>query len=243
MATFYIQEPDGSLSQVSHNEFYEALNGGDDYLCYEQGGSHIAMLPTETNAEAIRVCNKSDDDEKGARFTEIRCQNEKGQLCRFRHDENGRVIRNGKGYAVRAKCGECPRDGWIAGKRENCCIRNYCKAEDCARCPHLRESHRPLSLDQLTESKYDDDTDGVGLFIIDPDADIQAAFENKELKTALLAALGELAPKARAVLKAVYWGEMSQRAHSCKTGIPAATVNRLHNRAAAALKEILKDFR
>jgi RNA polymerase sigma factor (sigma-70 family) len=242
MAIFQIQNSDGTLSSVSHDEFYEALNGEVGYLYYKQGGSHIAMLPTEENAETLRVCRQEDNAEYETSDANARCRDEKGQVCRYQHDADGRVIRNEKGYAVRAKCSDCPRDGWIGGKRENCCIRNYCRTPDCAYCTNHREYNAPISLDWLpTEHDYSE-TDSLASLAADPAANIQAAMENEELESALLAAIGELSPKERAVLKAVYWEKLSVRDYAAESGMSKSTVHRLHNRALELLKMILKDF-
>jgi len=243
MATFYIQEQDDSLERVSHDEFFEALNGEDGYLCYKQGGRHIALLPSDVNTETIRFCRQADNAESNFTAYENRCRDEKGRLCRFQHDANGRVIRNEKGHAVHAKCGDCPRDGWIGGKRENCCIRNYCKTDDCVYCPRPRECHSPHSLEWLMEDKSGSDwNESGGFYFEDSDADIQSALETEELESALLTAIGELPAKERAVLKAIYWDGLSRRAYSAESGVPFTTVKRLHNKAVATLKEILKDF-
>jgi len=244
MSTFQIQNSDGTLSSVSHDEFYEVLNGKGGYLHYEQGGLHMALLPSEENAEAIRLCRQADDAEATAVAIENRCRDEKGLLCRYQHDADGKIIRNNKGLPVYAKCGDCPRNGWIAGKRENCCIRSYCKIPDCTYCPHPRECHAPHSLEWLTERKSDDgENENGGFFIVDPDADIQSALENEELESALLAAVEELPPKERDVLKAVYWDELSQRAYATESGLSRSVVKRLHDRALESLKNILKNFR
>jgi hypothetical protein len=155
MVTFHIQEYDGEMSSVSHKEFYEILNSDAGYLHYSHGGVHIAMLPTATIAETIHACRQADNAENVAAVIDNRCRDEKGRLCRYQHNANGQIIRNGKGLPVYAKCGDCPRDGWIAGKRENCCLRNYCKVGDCVYCPYPRECHSPHSLEWLTADKLD----------------------------------------------------------------------------------------
>jgi len=243
MTTFQIQNSDGSFSAVSHDEFYKILNDEGGFLYYRQGGSHIAMLPTAENEETLRICTQEDTAERDAAVINTRCRDEKGQPCRYQHDANGHVIRNEKGHAVRAKCGDCPRNGWQTGKRENCCIRNYCKVDDCAYCPSDREYYVPISLDWLIENKRDGgDSDGGGFHITDADADIQTAFEDEELESALLTALEQLPPREQAVIKATYWNNLSRRAYSNESGMPFTTVKRLHNKALETLKEILKDF-
>jgi len=246
MATFQIQNNDGSFSPVSHDEFFEALNANDgaDYAYYRQGGKHIALIPTEENQAAVNASHYEDNAESGVTESENRCRDEKGLICRYQHDESGIIIRNSKGLPVYAKCGDCPRNGWIAGKRENCCIRNYCKVESCVYCPHPRECHSPHSYEWLTESKSDDgEGENGGLFIVDPNADIQSALENEELESALRAAIEELPAKERAVLKAIYWDKLSQRAYAVETGMSRSVVKRLHDHALESLKKKLKNFR
>jgi len=243
VVTFQIQEQDGQFSQVSHKEFYETLNNGDGYLYYNSGGRHMALLPTATNEETIRICRQADNAENYGFASSNRCLDAKGRLCRYQHDENGSVIRNKAGNPVSAKCSECPRDGWIAGKRENCCIRKYCKTEDCTYCTKQREYHAPISLEWLTEDKHDlNETDGAGFYIADPDADIQAVLESDELNSALHIAVSQLPLNEQIVLKAIYWDKLTRRGCSAETGIALTTVNRLHDRALKALKNILKNY-
>jgi len=243
MALFQIQNNDGTLSSVSHDEFYETLNGGGDYLHYNCGGLHIALLPTESNAEVIRVCHQEDNAESNAVALENRCRDEKGRICRHQHDETGRVIRNEEGKPVSAKCGDCPRNGWTAGKRENCCIRNYCKTADCTYCPYPRECHTPHSLEWLTEDKTDyDEGEKIGYSITDLITDPQDGLEFEELKSALLAAVDALPAKERAVIMGIYWDGLSRRAFSAKSKTPETTVRRLHDRALESLKNNLKNF-
>jgi RNA polymerase sigma factor (sigma-70 family) len=244
MSTFQIQNIDGTLSDVSHEEFYEILNGEDDYLYYKQGGKHLAMLPTATNAETIRICRQAENAEYEISAINARCRDVKGQPCRYQHDASGHVIRNEKGHAIRAKCADCPRDGWTAGKRENCCIRNYCKVEDCTYCPHHREYNAPISLDWLPESKRDyGEIENAGFYIADPDSDIQALLESDELNSALHIAINQLPSDEQAVVKAVYWDKLSLRAYAAESGMAKDTVRRLHDRALESLKNILKNFR
>ena len=243
MTTFQIQNIDGTYSPVNHKQFYEALNSDRGYLYYKQGGKHLAMLPTAENAETIRICRQSDNAENYANAAASRCRDEKGHVCRFQHDGMGRVIRNEEGRPVSAKCGDCPRNGWTAGKRENCCIRNYCKIEDCTYCSNPREYHTPLSLEWLTEDKHNPDgIDGAGLSVIDPDADVHAAFEREELHAALHMAIGQLPLEEQHILNAVFWDRLSQRTYATENGMSKSTVNRLYSRALESLKNILKDF-
>jgi RNA polymerase sigma factor (sigma-70 family) len=239
MVTFQIQNNDGTLSSISRKEFYEVLRGDEGYLCYEQGGCHIAMLPTASVAETICACRQADNAENHNFATESRCLDEKGHLCRYQHDEKGRVIRNEKGNPISAKCGDCPKNGWAAGKRENCCIRNYCKTVDCTYCPYPREYRVPLSLERFVE---DNEFDEAGYVVADETADIQAALESNELNASLLAALNKLPANEQALLRAVYWDKLSLRAYGLEFGIPSTTVKRHHKRALATLKKILKNF-
>ena len=236
--TFQIQNTDGSLSSVSHEIFYEILNGEVGYLYYTQGGKHIAMLPTVINAESVRICRQTENAENNPLAKDLRCRDEKGRLCRYQHDEAGRVIRNEAGNPVSAKCGDCPRNGWTAGKRENCCIRNYCKVSDCTYCPHPRESHAPLSLERF----FEDELDGTGFSLADPQADIQANLEKNELYSALYDAIDRLPPNERSVIKALHWGNISQREYGIQNGMSKSAVNRLYIRSLKTLKTILKDF-
>jgi hypothetical protein len=226
MTTFYIQEQEttNALTRVSHDEFYETLNDGSGYLYYKQGGRHIAMLPTAMNEETIRVCNQADYAERDSGFADSRCRDVKGQPCRYQHDDADQIIHNAKGNAVHAKCGDCPRNGWIGGKRVNCCIRNICKIEDCAMCTRHREYNGSISFDWLSEDKYDDgDGDGGGFFIEAPDADIQAALENEELRAVLHIAVGKLPPPEKAIIKAIYWDRLSRRAFAIESGMAHGT--------------------
>ena len=243
MATFQIQNNDNALSLVSHDDFYKVLNGDGGYLYYKQGGKHLALLPTVENIEAIRLCRQVEYAERDASVMDTRCRDEKGQLCRYQHDENGNVIRNEKSNPVHAKCGDCPRNGWTGGKRENCCIRNYCKVEDCTACPHPREYHTHISLDWLTEDKDDsDEADGAGFFIVDPNVDIQGIFEQEEISAALHMAINQLPLDEQLVLKAIFWNRLSLRAYAAESGMSKSTVHRLYNRALESLKNILKNF-
>ena len=244
MATFQIQNEDGTLSAVSHKKFYEIINDEENtYLHYNRGGLHIAMLPTAENAEALSICLQSDNTELSIVSLENRCRDEKGRICRHQHDEKGQVIRNEKGNPVRAKCGDCPRNGWIGGKRENCCIRNYCKVADCVYCPYPRECHTPHSLEWLTEDKsgYDEPENG-GYSILDLSADPQEELEIEELESALFAALEKLPEKQRDVLTGIYWDELSRLAYANKSKTPETTVRRLQTRALESLKNNLKNF-
>ena len=243
MAPFHIQNNDGFFTSVSHDNFYELLNSEQGYLYFKRGGKHIAMLPTEENNKAISVCRQAENAENHIPAIESRCKDDKGCLCRYQHDDNGRLIRNSEGKPVSAKCGDCPRNGWTAGKRENCCIRNYCKIEDCTYCPNPREYHAPISLEWLTEDKDDlNESGGAGLQIADPDADIQAAFERSELVSALHEALGQLPLDEQHILKAIFWDRISQRAYAVENGLSRSVVKRLHDHALESLKKVLKDF-
>jgi len=243
MATFQIQNADGTLSPTSHNEFFDALNSSSGYLYYKRGGKHLALLPTEESEETIRICRQADNAENYVYAKESRCRDAKGHLCRFQHDENGNIIRNADGKPVSAKCGECPRNGWAAGKRENCCIRNYCMIADCSSCMNHREYHAPISIEWLAEGKYSqNETDGTGFCATDPNADIQAAIERNELNTALHNAIEQLPMEEQLVLRAIYWGGLSQRSYAAENGMTKSTVNRIYKKALASLKNILKDF-
>jgi RNA polymerase sigma factor (sigma-70 family) len=243
MTNFQIQNNDGTLSSVSHKEFYETLNGGDGYLYYKRGGKHIALLPTAKNAETLRVCRQAEDAEYEVADLNTRCRDAKGQPCRYQHDESGRIIRNERGHAIRARCADCPRDGWIAGKRENCCLSNYCKTHNCAYCPYHREFNAPLSLEWQPENiRGDDESDTFGSYLSDPDADIQAALENDELNSALQEAVYQLPQTERDIIKSIYWDNLSRRAYATEHGISKDAANRLHDRALESLKNILKNF-
>lgn len=243
MTTFQIQNNDGMLSSVSHKDFFEILNGKNTYLYYKQGGTHLAMLPTAENEETIRICRQADNAENYAFATASRCLDEKGHLCRYQHDANGKVIRDETGKPVSAKCGNCPRDGWIAGERENCCIRNYCKVTDCAHCPHDREYRVPLSLERFADENYDSNEYSDRIYTAaDPNADIQAALESDELSSALHIAITRLTPNEQTVIKAIYWKGVSQRTYATDSGMSRSAVKRLYDRALESLKNILKDF-
>lgn len=243
MSAFQIQNENGSLTPVSHGEFFEALNSGKGYLYYRQGNKHIALVPTPANKEITDFYSRTDNAEKSAKFSENRCQDEKGRPCRFQHDEKGRVVRNDKGHPVRAKCGDCPRNGWTAGKRENCCIHNSCKTKDCACCTKHREYRFPVSLDSLAEGKDGyDKTDETAFYIADPNADVGAALENDELNRAMYAAIERLPSDERDVIKAVYWGKLTQREYAAQNGISKSKANRLYNEALGSLRDILKNF-
>ena len=243
MTTFQIQNDDTNFSEVSHKEFFKIINESNDYLYYKQGGCHIAMLPTEKNAKTLHVCRQLENAENYGRAVNSRCRDEKGHVCRYQHNANGSIIRNEAGKPVSAKCSECPRDGWIAGKRENCCIRNYCKVADCTYCTRRREYHAPISLEWLMEDKGNlNETDGGGFSIADPAADILAILERDELNSALYAAIDRLPSDEKAVLKALYWDQLTQRAYAAKAGISKSEVNRRHIRALEALRISLKDF-
>jgi RNA polymerase sigma factor (sigma-70 family) len=243
MATFQIQNNDGTLSTVGHKDFFEILNGGHGYLYYKRGGVHIAMLPTAENAETLRICRQADNAESDVLALENRCRDEKGRICRHQHDENGRVIRNKEGNPIKAKCGDCPRNGWTTGKRENCCIRNYCKVTDCTYCPHPRECHTPHSLEWLTEDKSDyEEHENGGYSITDLSANPQDELEAKELTSTLLAALDELPAKERAVLIGIYWDKLSIRDYAALNGMSKSAVHRHYSRALESLKNSLKKF-
>jgi len=244
VVTFQIQGQGGEMSPASHKEFYKTLKDGSGHLCYDSGGTHIAMLPTETNKETIRVCRQADNAENYSFAANSRCLDVKGHLCRYQHDENGNVIRNKAGNPVSAKCGQCPRDGWIAGKRENCCIRNYCKTDDCAYCMKHREYRTPLSLERFAEDEYDgSEVDGAGYCVVDPQADIQTILESDELNSALYIAISQLSFVEQSVIAAIYWDKLSLRAYAAENGMSKSTAHRLHNDALKSLRKILKNYR
>ena len=243
MPAFQIQETDGSLSSVSHKEFFEILNDGCGFLYFKRGGKHIALLPTATNEEALRICRQADNAENYTHAMETRCRDEKGRICRYQRDENGVIIRNASGKPVSAKCSDCPRDGWTGGKRENCCIRTSCRTEDCTYCMKHREYYAPISLEWFTEDKYDfGEGDGAGFQIADPDADIQAALERNELNFSLHSAISRLPLDERLVIEAVFMDNLTQRAYAAESGMSKSTVNRLYNRALDNLRTHLSDF-
>ena len=243
MSVFQIQEIDGSLSSVNHKEFYEILNNGCGFLYYKRGGRHIALLPTAENEETLRICRQADNAEDYSHALDTRCRDAKGRICRYQHDEKGNIIRNAFGKPISAKCGDCPRDGWTGGKRENCCIRNSCKTEDCSYCMKHREYYAPISLEWLTEDKHDFGDDyGAGYQLADPDADIQAAFERDELNFALHTVISRLPFDERLVIEAVFIDNRSQRAYAAESGMSKSTINRLYNRALERLRTYLNDF-
>ena len=243
MTSFQIQNTDGTLSTVSHGEFFEILNNEDGFLYYKQGGTHLALLSTALNEETLRCCRQAENAENYNFAANSRCRDNKGHLCRYQHDANGSVIRNADGNPVSAKCGDCPRDGWTAGNRANCCIRNYCKVNDCTYCPHHREYRVPLSLERFLDDDYDGgDAGGAEFGFADPGADILTALENDELNSALHIALNQLPSGERAVLKTIFWGKLSQRAYATESGMSRSVVKRLYDRGLASLKNILKDF-
>jgi len=195
------------------------------------------------NEKTIRLCRQTENAENYALAAASRCRDEKGRLCRYQHDEKGKIIRNTEGKPVSAKCGDCPRNGWTASKRENCCIRNYCKIEDCTHCPHPREYHAPISLEWLTEAKDElSETSGAGFQIAAPDADIQATLERNDLYSALHRAIMRLPLDEQHILKAVFWDRVSQRAYAVENGLSRSVVKRRHDHALKSLKIILKNF-
>ena len=97
MPVFQIQETDGSLSSVSHKEFFEILNDGCGFLYFKRGGRHIALQPTATNEETLRICRQADNAENYIHAMETRCRDEKGCICRYQRDDNGGIIRNASG--------------------------------------------------------------------------------------------------------------------------------------------------
>ncbi len=243
MSTFQIQNSNGTFKTINHKEFYETLNREDGYLYYKQGGTHLALLPTSENLETIRTCRQAENVENRDFAVNSRCRNTKGSLCRYQHDECGSIIRDKDGKPVVAKCGNCPRNGWTAGNRANCCIRNYCKAPDCNRCPNPREYHVPLSLERFMEDEYDgSDAHGGEFGFADPNADIVFNLISEELDTALHTALNRLPQDEQAVIKAIFWDKLSQRAYSSKSGLSRSVVKRLYERALFSLKNILKNF-
>jgi len=244
MPTFQIQNSDGTLSRVSHKEFFETIKGDDGYLYYNGGGRHIAMLPTSANTETLRICRQMDNAENDASVMDSRCRDVKGNPCRYQHDTDGRVIRNVKNHPVRAKCGDCPRDGWTGGKRENCCIRNYCQVKDCTYCMNHREYHAPVSIDWPIEDKCGYcGIEHAGFNIADPDVDILAELESGELNSALHIAISQLTLPEQEIISAVYWDRLSLRVFAAKSGMSKNAAYRLHSDALESLKDFLKDFR
>ena len=243
MPTFQIQNSDGSTTPVSHKEFYEILNNGKGYLYYKQGGKHIALLPTANNKELVDFCNNADGAESGKIFFANRCRDEKGWICRYQHDEKGRVINDSRGNHVRAKCGDCPRNGWQTGKRENCCIRNYCKTKDCVYCPYPRECHAHHSLEWLMADKANgEDTEDGGFPILSSDVDVLTVLERAESEAELLDVIGKLPPDEQKLIRAHYWESQSLNAYAKANGINASKVKRLHKQAIERLKRKLKNF-
>ena len=244
MATFIIQVHDGSFSFVNHDEFFETLNSNGDFLYYKQGGTHIALLPTASNTEMLKICRQAENAENYEFAVNSRCLDANGHLCRYRHDANGRIIRNAAGKPISAKCSECSRDGWIAGNRENCCLRNYCTVKDCEYCQQPREYRTLLSLERITENNDDGNGfDGIAFGIVDSNADIVAILESAELLSVLRnVIISELSPDERAVINAIYRKNLSQRAFASESGMSRRVVKRIHDRALETLRENLKDF-
>lgn len=245
MVTFQIQDQDGNLRSVRHDEFFSFLktDDGKEYAYYGQGGMHLAMFPSIANKEIAYACRREDNTESEAIAFENRCRDEKGRMCRHQHDEDGHLVLSEKGHAARAKCSECPRDGWIGGDRRNCCIRNYCKVQDCAYCPHPRECHTPHSLEWLAEGKAGDETGRRGSYDFAAlDSDIAVIFERQEQQTALIQAMDMLSQEEGSLIQALYWDGLSQRACGVKFGISKSKINRLHNNAIQTLKNALKNY-
>jgi len=241
MPTFQIQNSNGSTSPVGHNEFYEILNSGKGYLYYKQGGQHIALLPTEKNRELVDFCNQADRAEMNKSFFANRCRDEKGRVCRYQHDENGQIIRDLHGNAIYAKCGDCPRNGWQTGKRENCCIRNYCKTKDCVYCPYPRECHAYHSLEWLmADKKNGEDTEDGGLPIVSPDMDVLTVLVSAESKAELIDALNKLPADEQKLIRAHYWESQSLNAYAKANSVSATKVKYVHKRAIERLKSKLK---
>jgi hypothetical protein len=243
MTIFQIEIAGGTFSTVSHKDFFEVLNT-NNYLYYKGSGKHIALLPTDVNAEIVRICNEEENAESLKKANENRCRDKNDRVCRYQHDVGGKIIRNQSDLPVYAKCTNCPRNGIMTGAKENCCIRNSCMVKDCKYCPHPRECHAPHSLEWLSENnakvakvaKTDNDFDLMKVL------DVQSALEHKELLTALATHFGKLSSEEQAVLTAIYSDKLSRRAYSQKSGIPATTVNRIHDRALKALKKDLEKF-
>ncbi|GHU74301.1 hypothetical protein FACS1894188_02100 [Clostridia bacterium] len=85
-----------------------------------------------------------------------RCLDGKCRVCRYVRDENDKVVefeKDGEIKKLGAKCTECPRAGWVAGNRENCCVRHICNA-DCTRCPFPKEGHAPYSAEASEDEGY-----------------------------------------------------------------------------------------
>ena len=243
MTPFQVQEHDGTLTSVSHKDFFGILNSSENYLYYKRGGTHIAMLPSTTNEAALRLCRQAENRENYTHSMDTRCRDAKGHICRYQHDEHGRIIRNAAGNPVSAKCIECPRDGWIGGRRENCCIRFSCKIEDCSRCNKHREYHAPISLEWLTEDKYDnDECAGAGYTLIDPGADVVAILESDELHYELHTAIINLPIDEQLVINAIFWEKLSQRVYALESGLSRRKVSLLYNSAIETLKRNLRDF-
>jgi RNA polymerase sigma factor (sigma-70 family) len=242
MATFLIQSTNGTTTEVGHDEFYKILNGADKYFSYKQGHIHVATPITEENAEAVKDFRKSERAESDEIKAFYRCRNQKGQMCRYQHGENGAVIRNAKGNPVDAKCSDCPRDGWQTGNKDNCCLRNYCKIKDCVYCPHPRECHAPISLDWLEECGLDDDDWIPELQLFGGTSDGQAQLEREELRTALYEAISDLPANEQSLIQALFWKGVLKQDFAAANGISPMKVSRMYKRSVEALKNKLKSF-
>jgi len=241
--TFKIQAHDGTYTDVAHDEFYKFLNGSGDYLYFARGGLHLALQPTAENEATVQANRSMDYEERAQAFDASRCRDVYGRVCRNQHDANGNVVRDAKGHPVRSKCGDCPRDGWQTGNRDNCCLRNYCTTEDCVYCPYPHECNTPLSLEWLSERYSEDDTDdNYGYQLVDGGVDLQTAIEREELHEALHTAFAKLPAKQRQMLHAVYWDRQSLRAYAAANGIGKSTAYRLHQSALDSLKTALSSF-
>ncbi|GHU92076.1 hypothetical protein FACS1894202_14460 [Clostridia bacterium] len=243
MATFLIQSTDGTTTEVGHDEFYEILNGADRYFAYKQGRIHVAMPITADNAEAVKDFRKHERAEMAAIKAVYRCRNQKGQMCRYQHGENGAVIRNAKGNPVDAKCSDCPRDGWQTGNKNNCCLRNYCKVEDCVYCPYPRECHAPISLDWFEDCGSGDDDDLIPeLQLSGGVSDGQSQLEREELMAALSAAKAELPLDEQALITALFWQGVLKQDFAAANKIIPMKVSRMYKHSIEALKNKLKSF-
>ncbi|GHV49230.1 hypothetical protein FACS189499_10180 [Clostridia bacterium] len=175
------------------------------------------------------------------------CKNPRG----YQHGENGAVIRNAKGNPVDAKCSDCPRDGWQTGNKNNCCLRNYCKVEDCPGfgvspnliCPYPRECHAPISLDWLEDCGSGDDDDLI------PELQLsvgvsggQSQLEREELKTALSAAIANLPLDEQALITALFWQGVLKQDFATANKIIPMKVSRMYKHSIGVLKNKLKSF-
>ena len=243
MTKFQIQTQDGAFIAVSHDEFFALLNSGLGYLYYSSGGIHLALLPTPENTQTLQICRQADNVENRILEANGRCLDINGRLCRYQHDEYGNFIRNAKGRPLAAKCGDCPRNGWMNGKKENCCIRLYCKTPDCSQCMSLRENRLPLSLEHLDDDNF---VHGATEYdcpaTTDDIAGLLASMEENELHAILHSAIKQLPSPEREVVIAISLKAMTLRAFAEESGISKSAIQRIHKRAISSLEKSLKDF-